>query len=94
MEFSGDAWSSWNLLSETCFDTSLETTCLDIKESANSTQNNIIIQLLDHNITSQRNLVLLDKLSLTFLTSFSLGTSYGPRFDLSIHPESLTLLME
>jgi hypothetical protein len=39
-------------------------------------------------------LILLDKPSLTPLTTFSLGSSFGPRFDLSLHPDSLTLFQE
>jgi hypothetical protein len=39
-------------------------------------------------------LILLDKPSLTPLTTFSLGSSFGPRFDLSLHPHSLTLFQE
>ena len=39
-------------------------------------------------------MILLDKPSLTPLTTFSLGSSFGPRFDLSLHPYSLTLFQE
>jgi hypothetical protein len=39
-------------------------------------------------------LILLDKPSLTPLTTFPLGSSFGPRFDLSLHPDSLTLFQE
>ena len=39
-------------------------------------------------------MILLDKPSLTPLITFSLGSSFGPRFDLSLHQDSLTLFQE